>query len=336
MDAEAVFASPANNGDAGTQNEVPSSLAECRQAQTLTRVDQPRMDAEQDHASGAEPMVLDGCLTDQNGMVLNPTLAAAPYPFFDGFPTINLLSSRWPQPTLDFDVGIDAGLDDLGFPAPDRYNPMLLELAGGDHTTIPRDEHEPPSRSSTDPGQPAAMCAEAFRDSHWHFRPNAKDYAGADDHNLSLPQDSDYNSPESHINGHEPALRSSLSVATRDKILTMIVQIANSNHLPKAILYFPSAQLLNTLVQLYLNSPLSQATSFMHAPNFNANDKRPELLAAMAANGAMLTSDPVLTRAGFAIAECTRLAIARLVKSTSPYKQSLSLLTLLSFFEIVG
>lgn len=270
------------------------------------------MEVEHEHTADTEPTGLDVCRKDHGGMVLDPTLAAAPYPFFDGFPTINLLSSPWPQPELDFTDGTGAELEDMDFLLSDGYVPTSFEL-GDDRTTLPQKDNEPPSRNSSDPGQPAAMCTEAFKNSHWHFRPNTKDYAGADDHNLSLPQDSDYDSPESRIFVQGPSPRSNLSVCTRDKILTMIVKTANPSHLPEAVLYFPSTQLLNTLVQLYLNSPLSRATSFMHAATFNPNEKRPELLAAMVANGAILTSDPPLVKVGSAIAECARLAISRLV-----------------------
>lgn len=205
-------------------------------------------------------------------------------------------------------------LDDMDLQFLDTYNITVPFELGDNMASLPHTE--PPSRNSTDPGQPAAMCAEAFRDSHWHFRPNAKDYAGAEDHNLSLPPTSEYPSPESRLSVDARVTCAKLGVSTRDSILTMVVKSCNPVNLPKAVLSFPSVELLDTLLQFYLTSPVSQAASFLHAATFDPNEKRPELLAAMAACGAVLTSDPALTKLGYAISECARLAIATLVSST--------------------
>lgn len=93
----------------------------------------------------------------------------------------------------------------------------------------------------------------------------------------------------------------------------MIIRNANPATLSKAVAYFPSSQLLNNLVHLYLHSPVSRAASFIHVPTFDPNERRAELLAAMAAGGAVLTSNPALIKLGFAIAEVARIAIASLV-----------------------
>lgn len=167
----------------------------------------------------------------------------------------------------------------------------------------------PPMGISSLP-HPASSASEAFRNHHWRFRPNPRDNGAAEEHNLSLPSDArDHPSPESHISFAQRVTPVRLSPAVRDSILSIVIQSCRPENLPKAIAAFPSVELLDTLVQFYLTSPHSRADSFIHAATFNPNEKRPELLLAMAAAGAVLTSDPTLTKLGYAMVECVRRAI---------------------------
>lgn len=254
----------------------------------------------------------------------DPSLPVDTDPFFAGFPALNLLSAQWPEAEgMTMDTNTSNELDDMELQFLDTYNITVpFELGDPFASLAPT---EPPSRNSSDPGQPAAMCAEAFRNSLWHFRPNAKDYAGAEDHNLSLPPTLEYPSPESRLSVDSRVTCAKLGVSTRDRILTMVVKNCNPENVPRAILSFPSVELLDTLLQYYLTSPVTRASSFLHAATFDPNEKRPELLAAMAASGAVLTSDPALTKLGYAIAECVRFGIAKLVclfRTHPPYSIS--------------
>ncbi|KAK2672425.1 Zinc finger C2H2-type [Fusarium oxysporum f. sp. vasinfectum] len=216
---------------------------------------------------------------------LDPSMNANIDPLFFPLPDLNLLSGGWANPNAnDVDMYTYNELDDIDLRFLDSYNTSIpFEVRSIQPT--PRGAQTPRAASHTDPGEPAAMCTEAFQNSHWKFRPNAKDHAGAEEHNLSLPAtDSAYPSPES-----------------------VVVQIICQ----KPWRPFPSAELLDTLLQYYLTSPVTHATSFIHAASFNPNQKRPELVAAMAACGAVLTSDPALSKLGYAIQECLRIAVAK-------------------------
>jgi hypothetical protein len=93
----------------------------------------------------------------------------------------------------------------------------------------------------------------------------------------------------------------------------MVIHNCRTEILTKAVASFPSAELLDTLLQHFLTSPLVNAGFYLHIASFDVNDKRPELLAAMAAAGAVLTCDPSLTKLGFAIQECVRQAVPKQV-----------------------
>ncbi|KAJ6186172.1 hypothetical protein N7519_007473 [Penicillium mononematosum] len=230
------------------------------------------------------------------------------------YPDLNLLSGHWASAsTSDIDMSSYNALDDMDLRFLDAYNISIPFEVSSVHPT-PTGAQTPHAASHTDPGQPAAMCTEAFQNSHWKFRPNAKDHSGAEEHNLSLPAaNSAYPSPESGValNLDTRITCAELGNLVRDKILMMVVNSCHSDNLSKAVASFPSAGLLDTLLQYYLTSPVTHATSFLHAASFDPNEKRPELVAAMAACGAVLTSDPALSKLGYAIQECLRIAISK-------------------------
>ncbi|KAM0346684.1 hypothetical protein ACHAPU_005397 [Fusarium lateritium] len=269
-------------------------------------------------SSGMEPPTLD-ILTPQTTQSLFHNLDTSmphdtdPY-FFSQIPDLNLLSSGWASTnTNEAEMFSYNELDDIDLRFLDSYNTSIpFEIRSIQPT--PRGAQTPRAASHTDPGEPAAMCTEAFQNSHWKFRPNAKDHAGAEEHNLSLPAvDSAYPSPESGValDMNTRVTCAKLEGPARDRILMMVVNSCRSDHLTKAVASFPSAELLDTLLQFYLTSDVTHATSFIHAASLNPNEKRPELVAAMAACGAVLTSDPALSKLGYAIQECLRVAVAK-------------------------
>lgn len=247
---------------------------------------------------------------------------------FLGLPDFNLASGQWtPMWPLDFDFDTSIELDDMDLRFLDAYNTNVpFELGGGspsnnnfnNNITTGEGLRQPaPDNGSADPCRPAEICTETFR-KHWKFRPNAQDHGAAEEHNLSLPPFSttlgDHESPESRVSLDRRVTSARLSVAARDKILTTIVQSCRSENLSRAVASFPSVELLDTLLQYYLTSPLARADSFLHAAAFDPNEKRPEILAAMVACGAVLTSDPALSKLGFAIQECVRVAVPKHVR----------------------
>ncbi|KAL2128904.1 hypothetical protein VTI74DRAFT_8482 [Chaetomium olivicolor] len=210
-----------------------------------------------------------------------------------------------------------AGSNDVGlvpsFPTID-VDHLDLRFLDSYNTTIPfelghhRSEiwRQAPQRDNSVPLHAVSEASEAFRKHHWRFRPNTRDHRAAEEHNLRVT----------------PAR---LSSAARDNILTIVVKCCRPENLPKAVASFPSVELLDTLIQFYLTSLHARADSFIHAATFHPNDKKPELLLAMAAAGAVLTADPTLTKLGFAMQECIRTAVAALWESDNTLVRNLEL-----------
>ncbi|KAF3344230.1 Platelet-activating factor acetylhydrolase [Verticillium dahliae VDG2] len=223
--------------------------------------------------------------------------AQSPNPNFDvnllfsDFPDLGLVSGSWTTPlptTVPFDAAIE--LDDMDLQFLDTYN-----------TTA--DQNEPASSTSNQ------IRAEAFRNFQWRFRPSVNDHAGAEEHNLSLPEAIDTTSPESRLSVNLRITCARLKSSIRDRILTLVIKSCRPGNLSKAVSSFPSVELLDTLVQYYLGSPMARTDSYIHTPTCDPNTKRPELVAAMAAAGAVLTLDPALVKLGYAIQESVRAAL---------------------------
>jgi hypothetical protein len=208
---------------------------------------------------------------------------------------------------LDFDTSMSIELNDVDLRFLEAYNTNVPFEQDFSSQKSRADDF--PTGDSADPPRSAAACTETFRN-HWRFRPSAQDNGSAEEQNLSLPPiGQDHASPESRIPLGRRVTCAKLSVSSRDKILASIVQSLHFGNLARAVESFPSVELLDTLLQYYLASPVARSACFLHAATFDPNKKRPELLAAMVAGGAVLTADPALSKLGLAIQECLRAAI---------------------------
>lgn len=249
-----------------------------------------------------EPPQTSGQITYLPGSTINANMTPAPGPF----PDWTFVPDQWtPMGSAPFEFAPSIELEDIDLRFLDDYNVNIpFELA--DDT--PGALSQPTAHPAADPCRAAALGSDAFHNSHWRFRPNAQDHGAAEEHNLSLPAD------------HTPAPRldrratgTKLSVSSRDRILTMVADSCRPENLSLAVASFPSVELLDSLLQYSLTSPVARFDSFLHAATFNPGEKRPELLAAMAAGGAVLTADSALTKLGHAIQETLRSAIPKAV-----------------------
>jgi hypothetical protein len=219
------------------------------------------------------------------------------------------------------------GLDEGDMRFLDVYNQYIpFELRTGQ--SVNSVEASTDIHKDTSPRHLASSGSEAFRHHHWRFRPEAsRDHTSADEHNLSLPQvANDGSSPESRLSLIHRITAAPLSVYTRDSIVALVVKHCRSENLSRIFTSFPSAELLDKLCQYYLTSPIARPDTFLHVTSFNPNEKNPELLLAMVAAGAVLTSDPTLAKFGYAMHEIIRHAVAARWETNNALTRNLELL----------
>ncbi len=206
------------------------------------------------------------------------------------------MDSGWEFNELDFSwIDATSGRDST-------FNANFL----ADQIELPLDQGQqtPDMRSSI------SLGAEAFQKSLWNWAPTQRDHGWAEYGNLSLPR-KDMESVESRFGGDNYTYR--LDQGARDGILAMLIGTCDPANIPRVVTSFPPAQLLDSLMHLFLRSEATKVDSWLHIPTFRPQSNRPELNAIVVAHGAVLSSIPTVRKLGFAIHEAVRLEIPKIV-----------------------
>ena len=135
-----------------------------------------------------------------------------------------------------------------------------------------------------------------------------------DEKYLSVPKDLDYATWTA-----APRLRVSpepLSRESRDAAFAVVVLICQQRNLDRIMHCFPSAELLDSLIQGFFLHQRSGIESWIHEPTIQLNQENPEVILSLAAAGAVLFPVTALQRLGYALLEIARLQLYRKVFPT--------------------
>jgi hypothetical protein len=224
-----------------------------------------------------------------------PFMPQAAADFFPTF-TNSISGTQTPRGLINFGLETDLDLSTLDLSFLDTYN-----------TRIPFEFDDPsppglvPNANST-PHHHGAPVERRHRRSIWRFVPAPQDHRFAEQANLSLPSQVG----SENITLARRSTRQCLDQGLRDKILAIVLSQVQP-HLSLALSSFPSVELLDSLIQFFLASPVGGANSWIGAGGFRPKQTpHPELLLAMAAAGAILTPDVSLRKLGYALQEVVR------------------------------
>jgi hypothetical protein len=223
--------------------------------------------------------------------------------------------------------GIDSSLDfndmDLGWMTSHNQTSMFNYNMFTDYND------PPPDRGQQTPDvQPSiSLGTEAFRKSLWNWLPGQLEHAFMEVSNLSLSH-KDMEGLESR--GAPDIIDHQLEQSARDDILAMVLNMnSQQSGISRVITSFPSTQLLNRLMHLFLRSEVAKTDSWIHLPTFRPRVQRPEFNGIVIASGAILSPVPtgmtllscplftkltyLVRKLGFAIQETVRLALPAIV-----------------------
>lgn len=176
---------------------------------------------------------------------------------------------------------------------------------------------EPPTPQSDSARQPSnesvALGTEAFRRSLWCWTPAWQDTGAVEQSNFTLSSEEMSNSGAQFVNSEQVASKV-FGSDSRDRVVAMILGTCNRDTFPKVMSSFPSAELLNTLMQCFLAAHLAQTDTWIHLPTLRISKARPELLASFLAAGAMFSTSLTIRKLGFAIQEAVRQSIPKVVR----------------------
>jgi hypothetical protein len=207
-----------------------------------------------------------------------------------------------------FDTSLD--LNDVDIGLINSYNERLpvmdLNVAEEENDlALERGQATPNLHSGIDLG------IEAFKKSLWRWTPAQQDRGYAEQVNLALPY-KDMSTLESRPT--TDVLDHRLEQNSRDGILAMLLSTCEPANIPRVASSFPSAELLDNLLQLFSSSQLSQSDFWIHLPTFRPHGQRPEFNGIVVAAGAVLSSIPTIRKLGYAIQEAVRLALPKIVR----------------------
>jgi hypothetical protein len=162
--------------------------------------------------------------------------------------------------------------------------------------------------------QPADMdkmrqrLVQVWTKSPWKFNPQKTDNRFNEQGNLPLPtMDASQAQLYNHQRPHDRILTETLNPAGRDKILAIVLNTCrNSSVMSRVASSFPSAEVMDSWIHIFVTAHASHVCSFVHYPTLSLNVQWPEWLATAASAGAVLAPIPTLRRFGFALQEAVR------------------------------
>jgi hypothetical protein len=224
------------------------------------------------------------------------------------------------QSILDSSMNLPQLGDNVGFETDPMFDDVDFSfLSGIDTLPAPAPMQQPPSPVSNPTPQASAVGAgrEAYRESQvlagWiHAAKGSCEQAQQD---LILLQ---------HVKPAGPSVAATstptkdVSMAVRDRILTIILRTTSREVADRIIASFPPLDVLKSLINhALIHLKDQQLISFLHFPSLDLDEQRPELLAVIVAYGSVCSPSLAVRKFGYAVQEASRTAIHQLVRPPS-------------------
>lgn len=206
---------------------------------------------------------------------------------------------------LDFCDDTNMELTDMDFGLLDHWN--LDPLTDG--SLPPTLEIAPQcSQSSAEIAQMRQNLVKAWTESPWQWDPANHDSGYKEQGNLPVPvadtASVQYQESRQRL---ERVIREKLDQSGRDRVLAIVLSTCRQNATTSRVAAsFPSLDVMDTMVHIFLASHACQVSSWIHFPTFSLNNQWPEWIGVAAAAGAVLIPVPTLRKFGFAVQEAVR------------------------------
>ncbi|KAI5849170.1 hypothetical protein BZA05DRAFT_84516 [Tricharina praecox] len=229
---------------------------------------------------------------------------------------------------LNFGMMNDLELDEMDFGLLDTYNEMFVAPGAipfdftYPHIPAQHITHQPETTSPPPAGtKQLALGVEAFKRSHLRWSPTHENRGNAEHDGLSIPSDA---SPRIQMNWRAINLR--LDHSARDRVLAVVLCMCDFNNRLQAVSSFPSAEMLDNLMNLYFHYQRESSGAWIHPATFNPSTASPELLTIIVAAGAVLTPVPAIRKLGYSLQEAVRSSLGQLFESNNSATRNLETL----------
>lgn len=146
----------------------------------------------------------------------------------------------------------------------------------------------------------------AFRDSLWLWTPASGDNRSAEQIFLTISEDR-FIRDEQHLHT-SPSL--DVSLASRDRLLSMILGTCEPAVMRHVLSRFPSGELISSILTHFVTLRFDEVGRWIHTPSLNINQDNEAFLAALLSVAAVESRHPDIRRLGFAVQEAARIGVA--------------------------
>ncbi|KAM6526720.1 hypothetical protein FSOLCH5_002809 [Fusarium solani] len=206
---------------------------------------------------------------------------------------------------LNFCDDSNLELSDMDFGLLDHWN------TDGMTDTLPVQQETPETDNSVDIAQMRQSLVNAWDVSPWRWDPVANDNAYGEQANLPVPnRDVASIQAQAAKKGLQKVVDQKLDLSARDRVLAVVLSACRPDSMSNRISSsFPSADVMDTMVHIFLNSHTNQVSEWIHFPTFKLNEQEPEWIAGAAVGGAVLAPVSTLRKFGYALQESVRLVM---------------------------
>lgn len=206
---------------------------------------------------------------------------------------------------LDFCDDGNLDMNDFDFGMLDNWNVGNVQGMLATDPNLANFVSNQPEDSAADMSRMRQRLVRIWTDSPWRWQPDGhKDNIHNQKSGLPIADISSTQLRPDRI------IQDKLDPSGRDKILAIVLSTCQNNSmLSRVASSFPSNEVMDSLVHIFLAWHLCQVSEFVHFGNFSLNMQCPEWLAVAASAGAILTPVQTLRKFGFALQEAVRKSL---------------------------
>jgi hypothetical protein len=231
--------------------------------------------------------------------IVNVSLPEVDYHFSDFlrgvmFPDEDANFTREGLAVLDFCDNANVELNDIDFGILNTFNSGVYGAVTGSHGGGPQ------ISPTTDMSKIRTQLVDIWTNSPWRWDPKRQDSSTGEQGNLLKVAVSDL--------GVDRVVQEKLEQSGRDKILSIVLSTCSSEKgmLSRIATSFPSLDVMDSLIHIFLASHLCQVSEFIDFGCLNLSEQCPEWLACAASAGAVLAPSSTLRKFGLALQEAVR------------------------------
>lgn len=161
-------------------------------------------------------------------------------------------------------------------------------------------------------------AVKAYRTTLGSWKPTHEDYLAAARASLYVPLDEQVRLGEGLGYLNPAVIGGCLSSVRRDDIIVAMIDGTQATQSLLAVRMFPSAEILDKLLKVFLTNQETSASAFIHISTFNPSTCSLYLLIACIAAGAAISPSPSARKFGLGLFDVLRLHLVALVSHKVP------------------